>query len=127
MKRIEPMGVYQRLPCSMVALGCAMGITDRNALNSLKSPQLKEDGYLSLKGMGDLIRANLKVEKAVYYARNERMRLRGFAHMDGKDKKAIICLLGHYVYFDGHDYYSYFWNGDDPVVKVWYIKEEEDA
>ena len=123
MKRIEPAAVYSRLPCSMVALGCAMGLTDREALFALKPPGLKPDGYLSLKNMNSLIRANVSVERVAYFKREERMELRDFAH-ENEGKKAIICLLGHYVYFDGHNYHSFYWNGSDPVVQVWYLKED---
>lgn len=125
MKRIEPSSIYNFKPCSMVAVGCAVGCTDEDALNSLKSASLHSDGYLSLKGMESLIKANLSVEKSVYYKRGERPVLRDFAHAN-EGRKAIVCLLGHYVYFDGHDYYSFFKNGGDQVVKVWYLKGESD-
>ena len=120
MKRQIPGDIYLEFPCSVVAVGCAMGITSSDALQGLKSADLHSDGYLSLKAMESLIKANMDVKGKVYYKRAERMALRDFAHAN-EGRKAIICLLGHYVYFDGHDYHSFFWNGSDPVVQAWYI------
>lgn len=122
MKRIIPDEIYRGLPCSVVATGCAMGITERDALESLKSDSLHSDGYLSLRGMETLLKANVSVLRKVYYKRNERMCLRDFAHAN-TGKKAVICLLGHFIYFDGKDYHSFFFNGDDPVVQVWYLSD----
>lgn len=122
MKRIVPSDIYGYEPCSVVAVGCALGITEKNALKALKSNLLKDDGYLSLAGMNKLIRANLNVKKRVDYKRGERPLLVEFGHSH-KGQKAIICVLGHYVYFDGRDYHSFFWNGKDQVVCVWYLEE----
>ena len=124
MKRITPDAIYEGLPCSVVAVGCALGITRKNDLKALFSDELKADGYLSLNGMNKLIRANLNVKNRVNYKRGERPLLVEFAHGSGKGKKAVICVLGHYIYFDGKDYYSYFFNGQDRVVSVWYLEEE---
>lgn len=123
MKRIIPEKVYEGRPCSVVAVGCALGLTDKAAVEGLRSPALHRDGYLSLKGMDALIRGNLAVKRVEYFRKGERPALRDFAHQH-KGSKAIICLMGHFVYYDGRDYHSYFWNGSDPVVQVWYLKEE---
>ena len=125
MKKITPDAIYEGLPCSVVAVGCAKGIARKDDLRALISKDLQEDGYLSLNGMNKLIRANLRVKNRVIYKRGERPMLVEFAHGAGKGKKAIICVLGHYIYFDGKDYYSYFFNGKDQVVSVWYLKEEK--
>jgi hypothetical protein len=121
MKRIIPNDIYREWPCSVVALGCAMGVTQKSDLKALKSPDLKADGYLSLNGMNKLIRANMSVLKRVDYRRGERPILREFAHADGEGKKAVICVAGHYIYFDGRDYHSFFFNGGDDVIAVWYV------
>lgn len=121
MKRIVPNDIYREMPCSVVAVGCAMNITSSEALQGLKSNALHSDGYLSLKAMESLIKANMEVTGKVYYKRDERIALRDFAHAN-TGKKAVICLLGHYVYFDGRDYHSFFWNGGDPVVQAWFVK-----
>lgn len=120
MKRITPDDIYTGLPCSMTALGCALGYTDLGDVLSLRSAGLKDDGYLSLKGMNALIRAHTAVRKVVSFKRGERPALRDFAHAN-RGHRAVICLLGHFVYFDGRDYHSFFWNGGDPVVQVWYL------
>ena len=124
MKRVIPKKCYEGKPCSVVAVGSALGLADRASISGLKSPQLHEDGYLSLKGMDALVRANLRVKRVEYFKKGQRPALRDYAHLH-KGQKAVICLLGHFVYFDGRDYHSFFWNGGDPVVQAWVLKEEE--
>lgn len=101
-------------------MGCALHITDKSQLNGLFSAQLKDDGYLSLKGMNSLIRAHLPVKKRVDFKRGYRPNLRDFCH--GYSGKAVVCVRGHFVYVEKGDYYSYFFNGDDEVVAVWYLE-----
>ena len=120
MKRIIPSVIYEGLPCSVVALGCALGITSKNDLEGLFSDELKADGYLSLDGMNRLIRAHTDVKKRENYKRGQRPALRDFAHAH-LGQKAVICVAGHFIYFDGRDYHSFFWNGGDPVISVWYV------
>lgn len=120
MKQIIPAVAYDELPCSVVAVGCALGRTDRKEIMALKSPGLHSDGYLSLDGMNALIRANVEVKKTAYFRRGERPTLREFAERNA-GQKAVICLLGHFIYFDGKDYYSFFRNENDKVVKVWFL------
>lgn len=123
MRRVIPNDIYRGLPCSIVAVGCALGVADLGALAGLQSPDLELDGYLSLKSMNTLIRANLRVKKAESYKRGERPTLGAWAH-DHVGDEAIICVHGHFLYFDGYDYYSFFLNGKDPVVKVWYLDRD---
>lgn len=120
MKRIVPADIYRGFPCSAVAVGCAKQATRRSDVKALKSPELKDGGHLSLKGMNALVRANLAVVKQENYKRGQRPALRDWAH-EHKGTKAIVCVLGHYVYFDGKDYHSFFWNGGDEVVSTWHI------
>ena len=119
MKRIIPNDIYLEKPCSMVAVGTARGETDRR---KLKTPEgLKADGYLSLNNMTKYIKENLGKAKKVVYKRGERPLLREWVHSN-IGKKAIVCCLGHFVYVDGKDYYSYFPNGGDEVVCVWILE-----
>lgn len=120
MKRIEPDRIYRGKPCSMVAVGCALGIASRDALESLRSPLLHKDGYLSLDGMNRLVRANLRVTRRVNYRRGHRPALRDWAHTH-PGTKAVICVEGHFIYFDGRDYHSFLWNGGDDVISVWEV------
>ena len=120
MKRITPDRVYEGLPCSMVAVGCALGLSDMGSISALRSPDLRSDGYLSLDGLNRLIRANLAVTHMEYFKRVDRPALRDWAHAN-IGHRAVVCVLGHYIYFDGRDYHSFLWNGGDPVVKVWYL------
>ena len=119
MKRILPDNVYLDLPCSMVAVGCALKTTDKAVVRGLKSEFLKSDGYLSLDGMNRLVRAHMAVIRRENFKRGERPNLRDFCH--SYSGRAILCLLGHFVYVEGGNYYSFFFNGDDPVVAAWYL------
>jgi hypothetical protein len=118
MKRIIPSHIYEGQPCSVVAVGCAMGLVD--GLGRLVSPDLHDDGYLSLNSMNRLIRANLIVNRQVKFKKGERPVLRDWAH-ENLGKRAVVCVLGHFLFFDGRDYHSFFWNGGDEVVCVWYL------
>lgn len=122
MKRIIPAECYRGLPCSAVAVGCAMGITNAFTVGvaGLISLDLHADGYLSLDSMNRLIRGHLRVLKRENYRRGERPALRDWAH-EHLGAKAIVCVRGHYVYFDGKDYHSFFFNGGDPVISIWYL------
>lgn len=118
MKRIIPDSKYRRRPCSVVAVGCAMRAS-QEALTALTSPDLKPDGYLSLNGMNALVRANLSVRRRVNYKRGMRPCLRDFCH--SFNGRAVVCVTGHYVYVEGGDYYSFFYNGSDEVISVWIL------
>ena len=65
------------------------------------------------------IRANLPISKRIYYRRAERISLNDF--LENNKEKCIVCVLGHYIFVNRGDYYSYFDNEDDVVVCVWYI------
>lgn len=120
MRRHTPDKIYRGEPCSVVAVGCALKIGAREALRSLRSASLHDDGYLSLDGMDRLVRANLAVVRRRKFKRGQRPCLRDFCH--GFSGKAVVCLTGHFVYVEGGDYWSFFWNGDDEVISVWEIK-----
>lgn len=120
MKRHLPDEIYRGAPCSVVAVGCALGIADSDALRGLYSDSLRRDGYLSLDGMNRLVRANMAVVRRTNFKRGERPLLRDWAHAN-IGKRAVICVAGHFIYFDGRDYYSFFKNGGDEVISVWEV------
>ncbi len=120
MKRVTPSNVYRGVPCSVVAVGCAMGVTARERIRALYSPSLKPNGYLSLGAMDRLVRANLSVTRRVNYKRGQRPILRDWAH-ENKGIKAILLVASHFIYFDGRDYHSFFWNGGDIITSVWEV------
>lgn len=121
MKQIIPDSIYNGLPCSIVSAGTALGINDLNGLSRLVSDDLRKDGYLSLRGMNTLLRANMSVIRRRDFKRGERPTLMEWAKAH-EGVKAVICLLGHFIYFDGQDYHSFFKNDTDPVVAVWEVK-----
>lgn len=119
--RITPAARYQGMPCSYVGTGCAYEDYYGEPFPALPSPELKEDGWLTLEGNNRYIRAYLPVRKKVYYKRSERPRLRDF--LAKNNEKCGVCVYGHFIYVNGHDYWSFFDNDDDPVVCVWYLRE----
>lgn len=119
MKRIVPNKIFRGAPCSVVALGCALHVTNRGALRALYSDDMKADGYLSLRGMNALVRAHMHVKQRWNFKKDVRPCLRDFCH--DFSGRAIVCVLGHFVYVEDGDYYSYFFNGDDKVVTVWVL------
>ena len=114
-KRRDPDEMFQDLPCAIVAVGTAMGKMPP------KPEALKADGYLTLVGMDRYCRSLLRVKSKVQYRRNCRPTLRDFLEVN-KDK-AIVCVLGHFLYADRNTYWSFLRNANDQVVAVWYLDE----
>ena len=123
MRRIIPSIAYDELPCSIVAVGCALGYTDSESVAGVIPAGLHRDGYLSLRNMESLIRAKMSVTGKVYYKGGKRPTLTAFME-ENAGRPAVICLLGHFVYFDGFYYYSFFENENDPVVQAWFVEVE---
>lgn len=112
MKRIKPPDLLDGVPCSIVAVTCALkGIPE-------DVPELKNDGYATLASANKYIRANLPIRKRIDYKRGERPLLRDL-HLKGK---AIVCVYGHFLYLDHEEYHSFFDNEADEVVSLWIIK-----
>ena len=121
MRRISPGQLFKNRPCSVTAVGCALGISTLEAVEGLYSHDLHADGYLSLDGMNRLVRANLSVVRRSDYKRGERPCLRDFC--PAFKGKAIVCVSGHYVYVCNGNYHSFFRNGDDEVITVWEVSD----
>jgi len=111
MRRISPPEEYLDEPCSIVGIGCA---TSRH----LHFATSYSDGYMTLRDMNRIIRENCAVRKRIDYRRGQRPKLRDL-HIDGK---ALVCVLGHFVYVENETYWSFFDNEDDEVVTVWILK-----
>ena len=112
MRRVKPAEGLRDTPCSMVAVACAIG-----AEKAAGSVVLK-DGYATLASMNKYIRSFLPVVRQRKYKRGERPLLKDLHHPG----RAIVCVLGHYLYLEGETYYSFFRNSDDEVVCVWELK-----
>lgn len=101
-------------PCLVTALYCATGALD----SPHGYPDLKAGGYATLQSANKWIRENLKVKRRIDYKRGERPKLKDL-HLDGR---AIVCVLGHYIFLDHELYLSFFDNDEDEVVSVWELK-----
>jgi len=112
MNHILPSDYLINDPCSIVAVAIANG--------GVKIPVQvsKADGYMTLSDMNRYVRDNLSVAKRTDYKRGQRPKLKDLK-VNGR---AIVCVLGHYLYVDGEDYYSFFDNHDDEVVAMWLLK-----
>ena len=118
MKRIMPSVPdydLNNLPCSIVAVSCALGYVP-DFTEYMK--KLKSDGYATLNASNRFIRDNLDVKKRTDYKRGQRPLLKDL-HLD---RRAIVCVYGHLVYLDHETYWSFFENEDDDVVAVWELK-----
>ena len=111
LRRITPNSALNGVPCSIVAVSCALGKSPEEI------PELKDDGYATLNSANKYIRKNLKVRKRGDYKRGERPLLKDL-NLDGK---GIVCVLGHYLFLDHDKYYSFFENDYDDVVAVWIL------
>lgn len=111
--RITPDENLAESPCLVVALSNAAGSID----NLRGFPKLRPDGYATLAAANKWIRENLKIKKRTDYKRGERPKLKDL-HLDGR---AVVCVLGHYIFLDHEKYWSFFDNEEDEVVAVWEI------
>ena len=119
--RYIPESVYHGVPCSIVAVGTALGYETEEEVGSLKPIGIYPDGYLPLEAGNKFIRQHLPVAKREYFKRGQRPRLGDI--LAGNKREAIICCYGHLIYADGESYYSFFENVNDDVVSVWWLKE----
>lgn len=110
MIRIEPGRELAGLPCSNVAVSCAVGKTVIRETSH-------QDGYMTLRDNNRFVRDNLAVKRYRYFKKTERPILR-----DLKLEKAIVCVYGHLVYLEGDRYWSFFDNENDSVVAYWELK-----
>lgn len=112
-KRRDPDSMFLDLPCAVVAVGTALR----------RMPPypdaMKPDGYLTLVGMDKYCRSLTSVKKKVVYPKGHRPDLRDF--LEENTRKAVVCVLGHFLYADKNTYWSFLRNANDEVVAVWYL------
>lgn len=113
MIRICPDETLINEPCSVVAVAVA------NGGNKIPVQVSKADGYMTLEDMNRYVRSNLHVAKRVYYKRGQRPKL---CELECNGR-AIICVLGHYIYVEDEKYYSFFDNLNDDVISIWFLKD----
>ena len=118
--RITPSDKYEDQPCSCVSVGCAFEDTFGKDYHINLPDGVREDGYLTLDNMNAFIRSVLPIKKKVYFKRSERIPLKEF--LESNKGRCVVCVLGHFIYVNGDNYWSYFDNEDDDVVCVWWIK-----
>ena len=119
--RIIPKKKYRGLPCSYVGTGCAYENITGEKFTAPLPDGLGDTGWATLRILNNYVRQYLPIEKKVYYKRSERFKLKDF--LASNTKKAGVCVLGHFIYVDGKNYWSFFNNDNDYNVCIWYIKE----
>ena len=124
--QIIPNERFNNTPCSMVAMYYAYKdiYNQRIAVNEII--RTRSDGYLALSKMNTYINMFFKIKKTEQYAKDKRFTLAEFL-INGNEKKCIVCLEGHYIYVKGKDYFSFFNNLHDKIVKIWYVEERKDV
>lgn len=121
--RITPNKKYKGMPCCYVGTGCAFEDITQEKFRARLPQGLGETGWATLRILNRFVRDNLPVRKQVYYKRGERIKLRDF--LKTNTELAGVCVLGHFIYVKGNDYWSYFNNLDDDVVCIWYIQPSQ--
>ena len=122
--QITPSERFNGTPCSMVALYYAYKNIYNQRIAVEEIIRTRPDGYLALSKMNNYINMFFKVKKAQQYGKDKRFSLNEF--LKTNDKKCVVCLLGHYIYVDGKNYFSFFDNEKDKVVKIWYVEARKD-
>lgn len=125
MIQVVPEDKYKWVPCSQVALGIACektGVEYFLPISVFDAIGSSESGYLTLRDMNKFVRALLPIKKRKDFKRRERPLLREL-----EPCKAVICVVGHYLYMDYDKYYSFFDNENDDVVAMWIIDEDKVA
>lgn len=121
MKRITPKDFYLDLPCSVVSIGCAAeslyGSFNYGKIKAFSEIASRNDNYATLRSVNEQVRKFFKVKKYTYFTRAERRTLKEFRGIT-----AIVCVIGHFLFLNGDNYYSYFENENDKVVAVWEIE-----
>ena len=112
MKRIKPSEALRGVPCSLVAVSCALGVDIPPTGMKLKGT------HGTLADMNRYVRMHLPVIRQIKYRRGERPKLKDL-HIKGK---AIVCVYGHFLYLENETYWSFFKNSDDDVVCVWILE-----
>lgn len=120
MERNKPDWKLENMPCSVCAVACALnGDLPDDTYTYMK--KLHRDGYASLSLANSFIRNHLTVQRRRDFKQGERPKLKDL-HCNGR---AIVCVLGHYIYLKDEEYWSFFDNEEDDVVAVWQLKEEK--
>jgi len=122
--KITPSERFNGIPCSMVALYYAYKTIYNQRIAVEEIIRTRPDGYLALSKMNNYINMFFKVKKAQQYGSTKRFSLDEF--LKTNDKKCMVCLEGHYIYVDGKNYFSFFNNEKDKVVKIWYVEARKD-
>jgi len=123
--QIIPNERFNNYPCSMVALYYAYRDIYKQRIAIEEIVKTRPDGYLALSKMNMYCNLLFHVKKATQYGSSKRFALKEF--LKTNDKKCIICLLGHYIYCDGKDYYSFFDNEYCKIVKIWELDKIKDV
>lgn len=118
--QITPSNRLNNMPCSMVVLYVAYALNYYKSVDIANIVRTRPDGYLALSKMNMYINLLFHVKKAQQYGSSKRFTLKEF--LKTNDKNCIICVLGHYIYVEGKNYYSFFNNDNDKVVKIWYVE-----
>ena len=121
-----PARFFENRPCSVVAINCALkdfGKIDDDLTDLSDIVEINENGYLSIANMDKVVKHFFTTAKKRYFGKKDRISL--FSHHWYYDtfanKRAIVCVEGHYLYITNYNYYSYFNNTNDLVVAIWFL------
>lgn len=118
--RYNPSSILYNKPCSMVSLDTAYRDIYNEFIDIDEIVRTRSDGCLALSKMDMYVKLLFRVRKAIQYTKEKRFTLKEF--LQHNMIKCIVCVEGHYVYVDGKNYYSFFDNLEDKIVKIWYVE-----
>lgn len=131
MRQVVPSDSYNNIPCTIVACGCGLdyfrkckgGQSKFDVINIASNLAYHSDGYLTLQGTNRLVRSLFKVTRGgyMYFKRGTRPKL---SEYDFEGKNAIVMVLGHCIFVTGNEYHSFFENGNDDIVAIWFVDGE---
>lgn len=125
MIQVVPEDKYKWVPCSQVTLSVACektGIEYFLPISVFDAVSNSEAGYLTLRDMNKFVRALLPIKKRKDFKRKERPLLKEL-----EPCRAVVCVVGHYLYMDYDKYYSFFDNENDEVVAMWILDDDKVA
>ncbi len=105
------------IPCSVLAVGLRLKALKKKPTDM--NINYDGDGYCKLKDMDTALRINCKVSRYHYIKKGYRKKLKEYTLFPGK---YVVCVLGHYIYVEQDNYYSFFDNSEDIVIAWWRIR-----
>ena len=122
-ERLLPSCIYKGMPSSVMAVGCALNLFDKKAIEKKLLPGSEVWEYPSLTQLDKLIRKHLSVTNKTGAVKGKDVTL--LEYMDKHNTPAIICCMESIIYYNGMDYYSFLDVSCNNIIAVWELDKAE--